>query len=93
MALLRDADAAVVVGSRTYGAGCGMTNGGIPLTLPHSGLEVRMPDCARLRVDGTNEVAGIAPDVEADWVDGDDDALRADKAVVALRRAFAASRP
>lgn len=93
VALLRDADAAVVVGSRTYGAGCGMTDGGIPLTLPHSGLEVRMPDCARMRMDGTNEVAGIAPDADAAWTDRDDDAERAGKALAALRRAFATSRP
>jgi hypothetical protein len=93
VALLRDAGTAVVVGARTYGAGCGMTNGGIPLTLPHSGLEVRMPDCARLRTDGTNEVAGIAPDVDAAWTDDDDEAERAVKALAALRRALATSRP
>ena len=91
-ALLRDADAAVVVGAHTYGAGCGMTNGGIPLTLPHSGLEVQMPDCARLRTDGTNEVAGITPDVNAGWSDDDDDVARAAKATAALQRVFAASR-
>jgi hypothetical protein len=93
VALLRDAKGGVVVGSRTTGAGCGMTNGGIPLTLPHSGLEVRMPDCARLRMDGTNEVAGITPDMDAGWADEDDDAVRADKALAALRRAFAESGP
>ena len=92
-ALLRDAGAAVVVGAHTYGAGCGMTNGGIPLTLPHSGLEVRMPDCARLRTDGTNEVAGITPDVNAGWSDDDDVVARAAKAAVALQRVFAASLP
>ena len=92
-ALLRDAGSAVVVGAHTYGAGCGMTNGGIPLTLPYSGLEVRMPDCARLRTDGTNEVAGITPDLNAHWSDDDDDVARAAKAAVALQRVFAASSP
>ncbi|MEI2720781.1 MAG: S41 family peptidase [Gemmatimonadales bacterium] len=60
---LRDADAARVVGERTYGAGCGYTNGGIGFTLPHSGLEVAMPDCARIRRNGENEVSGVQPDM------------------------------
>lgn len=93
VALLRDAGAAVVAGERTFGAGCGMTNGGIPLTLPHSGLEVRMPDCARFRTNGTNEVAGITPDVPAGWREGDDEAARAEKARAAVRRALATVRP
>ncbi len=87
-AQLRDAGAARVVGARTFGAGCGYVNGGIPLQLPHSGLQVRMPDCARLRTDGTNEVAGLAPDVDAGWTEGDDDAARAAKAVTAVAAAW-----
>lgn len=85
-AMLRDNDAALVVGEQTYGAGCGYTNGGIPVTLSHSGLRLRMPDCLRLRADGTNEVAGISPDVSAGWTGDDDDAARAAKARAALAR-------
>ena len=85
-AMLRDNGAARIVGERTYGAGCGFTNGGIPVTLPHSGLRLRMPDCLRLRADGTNEVAGITPDVIVEWTDEDDDAARAAKARAALER-------
>lgn len=60
---LHDAGAARVVGERTYGAGCGYTNGGIGFRLPHSGLEVAMPDCARIRRNGENEVSGVMPDM------------------------------
>jgi hypothetical protein len=63
-------------------------NGGIPLRLPHSGLQVRMPDCARLRTNGMNEVAGITPDVDAGWTEGDDDAALAVKAVAAIAAAM-----
>lgn len=85
-AMLRDNGAARVVGEHTYGAGCGYTNGGIPVTLTHSGLQLRMPDCLRIRADGTNEVAGIGPDIAVEWTDDDDDAARAAKARAALER-------
>jgi hypothetical protein len=39
-----------------------MDNAG-PLILPHSRLAFRIPNCVRLRSDGTDEVAGIAPDI------------------------------
>lgn len=71
IAMLRDNQAAVVVGMRTFGAGCGYTNGGIAITLPRSGARLRVPDCARLRRDGTNEVDGIEPDVAVPWQRGD----------------------
>ncbi len=72
VALLADNGAATVLGERTMGAGCGYVGGGIPATLPNSGLVVRMPDCARLRADGTNEIAGVEPDVDLGWSDLDD---------------------
>lgn len=75
--LLRDNDAATIIGERTYGAGCGYTNGGIRHTLRHTGLEVRLPDCVRSRADGTNEVEGVTPDVAVPWQEGDDGAARA----------------
>ena len=60
---LQDNKAAVVVGTRTFGAGCGYTRGGTPTQLTHSGGILRMPDCARVRADGSNEVRGIDPEV------------------------------
>jgi hypothetical protein len=55
--------AAIVMGAPTVGAGCGHTNGGTPTTLKNSGGILEMPDCARMRSDGSNEVMGIQPDV------------------------------
>ncbi len=62
-AILQDGGAATIIGSPTYGSGCGFVNGGAPTPLPHSGGTLMLPDCARLRADGSNEVAGITPDV------------------------------
>ncbi len=62
-AVLQDNRAAVVIGTRTFGAGCGHTRGGTPTELTHSHGILRLPDCARVRADGSNEVRGIEPDV------------------------------
>ncbi|HEY4446393.1 MAG TPA: S41 family peptidase [Steroidobacteraceae bacterium] len=62
-AVLQDNRAAVVMGAPTGGAGCGHTDGGTPTTLKNSGGILEMPDCARFRADGSNEVMGIQPDV------------------------------
>lgn len=83
IAMLKDARAATVIGTRTLGVGCGYTNGGIDIKLRNSGLAIRMPDCARLRRDGSNEYEGIEPDIAADW-------KSADKGVV-IERALAGS--
>jgi Peptidase family S41 len=62
-AVLQDNHAAVVIGAPTAGAGCGHTDGGTPTTLRNSGGVLSVPDCARFRADGSNEVMGIQPDV------------------------------
>jgi hypothetical protein len=71
-ALLQDNGAAIVMGTRTGGAGCGHIDGNDPVTLTHSGAKLEMPNCARLRKDGSNEVGGIVPDVPTGvrWNDG-----------------------
>jgi hypothetical protein len=62
-AVLQDNHAAVVMGAPTGGAGCGHTDGGTPTKLNNSGGILELPDCARFRADGSNEVMGIQPDV------------------------------
>jgi hypothetical protein len=62
-ARMRDSGIAKTVGVRTLGLGCGSMVEAAPLTLPHSHLSFRVPNCVRLRADGTDEVAGIAPDL------------------------------
>ena len=61
-ALMRDRGIAKTVGIHTLGLGCGSMTESAPLTLPHSRLSFRVPNCVRLRADGTDEVAGVAPD-------------------------------
>jgi hypothetical protein len=63
VAMMQDNHAATIAGSATHGSGCGYTDGGIPATLAKSGAALHLPDCVRLRADGTNEVLGITPDV------------------------------
>ena len=62
-AMLQDNRAAVIVGARTGGAGCGYTWGGTPTTLANSRAVLKLPDCVRYRADGSNEVSGVVPDV------------------------------
>lgn len=61
--VLQDNDAAVVIGTPSFGAGCGHWLGGEPVLLTHSGGRFSMPDCVRYRADGSNEVAGLVPDL------------------------------
>jgi Peptidase family S41 len=84
-AILQDNKAAQIIGQLTGGAGCGYTNGGIPVVLKNSGAQVKMPDCVRLRADGSNEVVGITPDVLVPWADRDSPFQRAHKLEVVLR--------
>jgi hypothetical protein len=66
-AMLQDNRAATIVGTVTLGSGCGYTDGGIRTVLANSGARLHLPDCVRLRADGSNEVQGLAPDVLLPW--------------------------
>jgi len=80
-AILRDNDAALLLGAPTLGAGGGYVDGGAPLVLDHCGFTLRVPNCCRFRRDGTNEMEPMAPDVAID--------LEADDAMRQVARAMA----
>ncbi len=61
-ALLQDNRAAIIMGEPAAG-GCGHTNGGTPTTLRNSEATLEVPDCARFRADGSNEMVSVQPDV------------------------------
>jgi hypothetical protein len=91
--VLQDSHAATLVGEQTVGAGCGYTDGGIPIKLAHTGIAVEAPDCTRYRRDGTNEVDGVRPDVALAWTLADRTgrwASYAEKALSEAERLFRA---
>ena len=67
---LQDSGVATIVGTPTGGAGCGHT-GDPPTLLPNSHGILKLPDCARFRADGRNEIAGVDPDVLVGWRQND----------------------
>ncbi|HEX8653639.1 MAG TPA: S41 family peptidase [Allosphingosinicella sp.] len=91
-AILQDNRAALILGSRTAGLGCGHTSGGTPTRLPNSGATLTIPDCARFRADGSNEVRGILPDQVLPWRANDGRAFRARMLEQALPEAVARAR-
>jgi hypothetical protein len=91
-AILQDNRAAIILGARTAGAGCGHSWGGTPTRLKHSGATLRVPDCIRHRADGSNEVHGILPDIAIPWRANDGTAFRARLLEKALPEAAARAR-
>jgi hypothetical protein len=83
-AVMQDNRIAKIVGVRTGQDGCGFMTDGPPLVLTHSRLRFRMPNCLRLRADGTNEEAGITPDIPILPTEKESDRARADRAVTAI---------
>lgn len=83
-ATLQDNRAALIVGETTVGAGCGHTDGGTPTTLKNSHAVLEVPDCARYRADGSNEVRGIRPDILIGWRKTDGPGRRAEDFASAL---------
>jgi hypothetical protein len=86
-ALLQDNRAAFVMGEPTGGAGCGHTDGSQPTVLTNSGGRLELPDCARLRRDGSNEVRGVIPGLILGWGHHDGPRQRAAAFLKALPKA------
>jgi hypothetical protein len=72
VAWLQQNGVARVLGERTMGAGCGYVDGGTRTQLRASHLDVVMPNCARFLDDGSNEIEGIAPDLDLPMAGGDE---------------------
>ena len=68
----------------SVGSGCGWTMPRQEIVLTHSGGRLLMPDCARVRSDGTNELDGIQPDVSIGFRRFDTPSQRARRLEAAL---------
>jgi hypothetical protein len=87
-AVIRGNGVARTIGTRTGGDGCGFMTEAQPAILPHSRLRYRMPNCVRLRHDGSNEVAGIEPDLQVAAVAGETGRGRAARLLATLVKDF-----
>ncbi len=83
-AVAQDNHVAKLVGVRTGGDGCGFVEEVPPAVLPHSNMRFRMPNCVRLRADGTSEVMGISPDIALPALNGESARARAYKALTLI---------
>ncbi|HEY8027631.1 MAG TPA: S41 family peptidase [Burkholderiaceae bacterium] len=83
-AVMRDNGIAKTVGDRTGGDGCGFMGYHDPEVLPNSRMRIRMPNCIRLRADGTSEVAGVAPDLPVLPTPGESARARAARALALI---------
>ncbi|WP_269714061.1 S41 family peptidase [Caulobacter sp. NIBR2454] len=88
---LQDARAAVILGSPTFGAGCGHSTPAKPIALKNSGGFLSLPDCARLRADGSNEIMGVEPDILIGLRRTDGDVRKAKRLEAKLPEAVAAA--
>jgi C-terminal processing protease CtpA/Prc len=87
-AILRNNEAARTIGAKTGGDGCGFIDSNGQVVLPHSGLRFRVPNCVRIRADGTDEVAGVSPDVPVLVTPGESARARALRLMQALTSDF-----
>ncbi|UTH73400.1 S41 family peptidase [Chromobacterium sp. IIBBL 290-4] len=88
-ATIQDNRLAKIIGAKTGGDGCGFMGTNLPLTLPHSGLRFRIPNCVRLRKDGSDEVAGIQPDIALPDMPGASPRAKAQKVLDMIERDLA----
>jgi hypothetical protein len=88
-ATLRNNGAAKVAGSHSGGDGCGFAVEAKPLALPALNMRIRMPNCVRLRADGSDEVAGIEPDLPVLGREGESQRGRAARLIAAVTKDLA----
>jgi Peptidase family S41 len=91
-AAMQNNHAARIIGAETGGDGCGFMNDPEPVTLAHSLLRFRIPNCVRLRADGTDEVAGIKPDLPVLATDGESARARAYRLIQVIETDLQAAR-
>ena len=58
---------AMLVGERTFGAGCGYMDGGWAYQFRAIDGHVMMPNCSRYTAEGSNQIEGLEPDVTFEW--------------------------
>ncbi|SPE31836.1 conserved hypothetical protein [Candidatus Sulfopaludibacter sp. SbA3] len=92
-AVLQNNRAAKIIGTRTGGDGCGFMNTPQPLVLPNSRLRFRIPNCVRIKADGTDEVAGVIPDIPIQAAEGENARPRAMRLLGELYADLERSRP
>jgi hypothetical protein len=90
-AVLKDNHAALLVGEPADG-GCGHTLDSAPIRLKHSGAIFEIPDCARFRADGSNEITGVEPDILVGFTATDGPHARAQRFAKVLPAAVTALR-
>lgn len=83
-AVVQDNRIGKTVGQTSGGDGCGFMSDDVAFVLDHSKLRLRIPDCLRLRADGSNEVSGIKPDIPVLPTDGEDTRQRANRLIEAV---------
>ncbi|MET0339145.1 MAG: S41 family peptidase [Caulobacter sp.] len=88
---LQDARAAVILGSPTFGAGCGHSTEAKPIPLKNTGGLLSLPDCARMRADGSNEIMGVEPDILIGFRRWDSAGRKAHRLAAKLPEAVAAA--
>ena len=74
---MQDNHVARLVGVRTGGDGCGFMTESQAFVLTNTRLRFRIPNCVRLRADGTDEVKGVSPDEPLPPTEGVSDRARA----------------
>ena len=87
-AVLQNNRAAKIIGMRTGGDGCGFMNTPPPVSLPHSGLRFRVPNCVRIKSDGMDEVTGVIPDIPVLPTEGETSRARAMRVLDLVRADF-----